>query len=156
LRAKGGHITRKGAYWHREITWEVDEKDCWICTSHRQTKLVYPRVKINGVMTRINRYHYELYKGPIPLGLIVRHTCDNKRCINPEHLILGTNKDNARDAVERDLAVRGERHGMHKLSTKQVEYIRVSTKGATALADELRVSARTIYYVRSYKTRKRG
>lgn len=44
---------------------------------------------------------YETYKGPIPKGLLVRHTCDNRRCINPDHLLLGTIADNIRDMVER-------------------------------------------------------
>lgn len=44
---------------------------------------------------------YELHNGPIPDGLVVRHGCDRPRCINPEHLSIGTHADNAMDRVLR-------------------------------------------------------
>lgn len=44
-----------------------------------------------------HRLAYELFRGEIPTGLLVRHTCDIKLCVNPYHLILGTAKDNAAD-----------------------------------------------------------
>lgn len=44
-------------------------------------------------------------------GLVIRHTCDNPRCINPLHLVKGTHQDNVRDRVERGRTARGEGHG---------------------------------------------
>ena len=44
-------------------------------------------------------------------GLVVRHKCDNPRCINPEHLEIGTHKDNSQDAINRNRVSRGEKHG---------------------------------------------
>lgn len=57
-------------------------------------------------------------------GTVVRHTCDNSRCINPQHLILGTHQDNARDMLERGRNVKGSTHGMAQLTEAQVQQIR--------------------------------
>lgn len=59
-------------------------------------------------------------------SLLVRHSCDNPRCINPDHLLLGTHKDNSRDAVERGRVARnlGEKSGAAKLTNKVVRAMR--------------------------------
>lgn len=51
-----------------------------------------------------HRLSYEITKGEIPKGMLIRHTCDNPLCINPDHLILGTPKDNHDDMVARGRA----------------------------------------------------
>lgn len=69
---------------------------------------------------------FELRNGPIPAGLVVRHTCDNPPCINPDHLILGTQKQNVADKYERGRSnhVTGEQHGRAKLTQAQVDEAR--------------------------------
>ena len=75
---------------------------------------------INGKQTRVNRLIYELFHGKIPKDMVVRHTCDNKQCINPEHLIIGTIADNIQDKVDRDLCAKGEKNGASKLKESEV------------------------------------
>ena len=59
-------------------------------------------------------------------GKVVRHTCDNPRCINPEHLVIGTHKDNSQDMVQRGRQVKhcGSEHTMSKLTEEQATFIR--------------------------------
>lgn len=84
----------------KQVCFEVDENGCWNCTSHR-TSNGYPGFYRNGRHMRLNRYMWETLNGPIPDGLLVRHRCDNRRCINPEHLEVGTAKENHDDMVSR-------------------------------------------------------
>jgi hypothetical protein len=65
-----------------------------------------------------HRVSWEAYVGVIPAGMFVLHRCDNPPCVNPEHLFLGTNKENALDCRDkgRTNAVRGARHPLSKLT----------------------------------------
>ncbi|MGV0949378.1 MAG: HNH endonuclease signature motif containing protein [Azonexus sp.] len=75
------------------------------------TSAGYGQRKIKGKHHLAHRLAYEEAHGPIPTGMVVRHTCDVKACVNPEHLIIGSYSDNALDAVERGL------HGMTRRTT---------------------------------------
>lgn len=80
-------------------------------------------------------------------GVVVRHTCDNPRCINPDHLIAGTQADNIRDRVERGRGrvPKGEAHHANRLTATQVWLIRnryiprCKVNGTHALAKEFDV-----------------
>ena len=76
------------------------EKGCWLWNG--QTK-DYGRIYVYGKRALVKCHHlsYEMHKGPIPEGNLIRHTCDIKGCVNPDHLLAGTHKDNMRDAIER-------------------------------------------------------
>ena len=65
-------------------------------------------------MVRAHRISYKLHNGPIPEGLLILHKCDNKLCVNPDHLELGDYSKNLKDAWNRGLR-------SQKLTNKQVK-----------------------------------
>ncbi len=90
----------------------------------------YGRIKIGDLTRSAHRVSYELHVGKIPNGICVCHHCDNKLCVRPNHLFLGTHRDNARDMVQKGKhnPARGESAGSAKLTEKQVMKIRTTFK----------------------------
>lgn len=98
------------------------------CIEHKQkgNKAGYGMAQWNGRMIGIHRKVYCMANGVEPdsiIGLDVRHKCDNPRCINPDHLELGSRTENMQDARERGRMVKGERC-KRSLTAAQVEEIR--------------------------------
>lgn len=80
---------------------KVDVRDgCWSWRAARNPK-GYGVFSCEGRTVSAHRFSYELYNGPIPSGMVVRHKCDNPPCVNPDHLELGTQADNERDKINR-------------------------------------------------------
>lgn len=117
-------IKRKASPNRKEIKYEVNKNNCWVCTSHCKDELGYPYYFFKGKVWRMSRYMYQKYKGAIPNNIIVRHTCDNPSCINPDHLILGTKKQNGEDKVLRNRQTKGEQVHTNKLTEGQVRKIK--------------------------------
>lgn len=97
----------------RERFWsKVDqvEDGCWLWqgTMLRQG---YGCFKIAGKMHKAHRVAYTLVMGVIPSGLLVCHHCDNRSCVRPDHLFLGTTKDNVQDAKKKGRLATGDRSG---------------------------------------------
>lgn len=149
---KSGHTQSCGCYnqerrsQQRKIEWKVTEKGCWECTSHKPNFYGYPQYMIRQKNYRLSRIIYAELFGPIPEGLYVLHSCDNPLCINPEHLSVGTAKDNSRDMVTRNRHAAGERSGQALLTKEKASFIRRSRhkiKGVD-LAKMFGVSPQTI------------
>lgn len=105
-----------------------------------------------------HRASWKLHRGDIPSGLFVCHTCDNRACVNPDHLFLGTPSENMQDASRKGRmnwkagevrALRkGEDHPASKLKKSDVLDIRSSSLLGTELADKYGVSNNTISRIR--------
>lgn len=81
-------------------------------------------------------------------SMAVCHTCDNRWCVNPKHLWLGTDGDNARDAQRKGRMAQGEAHYAAKLTATEVQAIRADLRPTRVLAAEYGVTNGTISFVR--------
>jgi hypothetical protein len=71
-----------------------------------------------------HRLSWKLFNGPIPNGMRVLHKCDNPSCVRPDHLFLGTQKDNLVDCKNKGRTAKGEKNGRSKLRQKDIDKIR--------------------------------
>lgn len=84
----------------------------------------YGNYSVKGNRVRAHRFSYAAFVGTIPDGLGVLHRCDNRQCVNPAHLFVGTNATNVHDMVSKGRNVRGEDSNFSKLKEIQVLSIR--------------------------------
>ena len=87
-----------------------DESGCWLWTASKSKK-GYGALRVKGKNKIASRLSWEIHNGPIPEGLQVLHDCDNSKCVNPNHLFLGTNEDNHKDKLRKGRQAKGERSG---------------------------------------------
>ena len=119
---------------------------CWEWSKSRH-EFGYGVVSVGGEYTGAHRAAYIAWVGPIPKGLLIRHSCDNPPCINPAHLVPGTPKDNMGDAKDRGRNVSGETHGRAKITWEDVDDIRNSKDTGIVLAERYGLSPAAVYHI---------
>lgn len=86
--------------------------DCWLWIASG-ARPGYGQFRFNGRNQGTHRVAWQLVNGPIPKGLCVCHRCDVKRCVNPDHLFLGTSADNNRDMAAKGRLVHNNKGRTH-------------------------------------------
>jgi len=126
------------------------ETECWNCISHSKSIDGYVKCKRNNKTITAHRLSFEIHNNFIDKNLCVLHSCDNRQCINPKHLRLGTNYENVQDRVMRG---RSSNKGQRKLTEENVLFIRNNINmGVKKLSEKFKVSDDTIYNVINNKT----
>ena len=123
----------------------IDElTGCWIWIGNIGTN-GYGRIGVDNVVCPTHRVSYEFHKGPIPDGLVLMHTCDVRPCINPDHLVPGTKKDNTADMMSKGRnkfwSRLGKANPAAKLDEEAVRHIRQRIMTCRAYAELYGVSA---------------
>jgi hypothetical protein len=101
---------------------------------------------------KAHRVAWQLFRGAIPDGRFVCHTCDTPACVNPDHLYLGTHADNMADCINKKRHTFGRQHVSAKLTEDDVPLIRNSTRSLADLSAEFGVTPQAIWAVKIKRT----
>lgn len=144
------------SWYERAIEKSKKVGDCLVFKGSINNK-GYGQIKSNNKNCKVHRLSYQMFKGEIPEGLIVRHTCDNPSCWNPEHLLVGTQADNTNDMISRNRNTNGclgELNVNAKLNGNKVKEIkRLLKHGVTqkVISEKFLVSNQLISCIKTNK-----
>lgn len=156
-RANGTNRPDNADEWLWARTDRSNPSGCWEWNAYR-ARTGYGLVRLSsdkhGMPRYTHRLAYELAKGPIPEGMEVCHSCDNPPCINPDHLFLGTRRDNMRDAVRKGRVANGARLPQTKLTAADIPAIRarIPHEKLQSIADDYGVTYSAIYRIKHGQT----
>lgn len=133
----------------------VTADGCWQWTGNFRPD-GYGMVWRSGISRRAHRETYEVFREALKPTDILCHACDNRGCVNPGHMFIGTRKDNILDAVSKGRHAFGERNGHAKLSSDQICEIRSSALSQAKLASNFGVCQSTVSRIKGGLRRRRG
>lgn len=135
-------------FWKRVVLPIHDPDGCWLWSGDDNGN-GYGTFRSQGKLRYAHRTSWEMHFGPIPIGSLVCHHCDNRGCVNPRHLFVGSPHDNSRDMVAKGRVSWGELRPLAKLTEADVIEILQSTARTCDLAIRYGVSQTAIYRVRA-------
>lgn len=112
-------------FWSK-VAIPLDKTQCWEWQAYCLPG-GYGTMRWDGKKRLAHRVSWMIAHGVIPDGLCICHICDNRKCVNPDHLFIGAHTDNMQDrnGKNRQAKQKGELHGGHKLTYAQVNEIRI-------------------------------
>lgn len=116
---------------------------CWLWAGHAYSN-GYGAITVHSHQELAHRYSYKVHKGPIPAGMLVMHQCDVRCCVNPDHLVLGTYRDNNRDCISKGRSIRGEKSVHAVLTESDVLLIRASGDTHQVIAEKFGVQRQAV------------
>lgn len=157
-RARSAHQSHHGRSWPTiverfwpKVAKAAGENGCWAWTAWTNN---------HGYGTLGDEYahriSWRLHFGEIPDGMRVLHRCDNPPCVRPDHLFLGTPKDNNADMSAKGRSTWGERSASRILSDDQVLAMRLSDEPVDVLAERFGVRPLTVWNIKTGRKRKRS
>lgn len=134
--------------------WSKVEKtdDCWLWVGAVAGGRPGNRYGVIGEtrdkMVYVHRLSWEMHHGPIPDGRQVLHRCDTPLCVRPDHLFLGSLRDNMADMVAKNRQASGERNANHRLTAEDIRAIRESDEDQPTTARRYGISQPTVSNIR--------
>jgi hypothetical protein len=131
---------------------------CWNWTARLSGKGMkrnsggYGRIKINYRDLQAHRVSWVIHYGPVPDGLNVCHHCDNRRCVRPDHLFVGTDSDNMKDMHNKNRHPRRVPMKLNEASAAKIRKLSSEGVAGYKLAKMFGVTNSTISYVINQKT----
>ena len=110
-------------FW-RKVNVVRDATSCWNWVGGPFGEGLYGIIGVNGSSIRTHRVSWEIHFGKIPDGECVLHECDNKKCVRPDHLFLGTKSSNNSDRHAKNRDAKGSRNGKSVLNDGIVREIK--------------------------------
>lgn len=126
----------------------VAKSGCWDWVACLEAN-GYGAFSIDSKANLAHRVSWILHKGDIPDNLYVLHRCDNRKCVNPAHLFLGTRSDNSLGMVSKNRQVKGEQIKQSKLNAEAILSIRKDPRKNEVIAKQYEVSSSLISRVKN-------
>lgn len=131
---------------------KVAENGCWEWVGSKRPD-GYGVAWLNGQKERAHRAFYALLVAPVPAQAVVCHSCDNRICVNPQHLFVGDRNINNQDCVAKQRHAFGEKNGRAKISAAQASEIKYSTESQAFVAKKFGVNQSTVSRIRAGQRR---